>query len=689
MNHDWRKFRVGFIAVVTVLAVYLLYNQAFKTPRIKVNKSPGPVAVDVNQAYLNQETTKVGQVSIGTLEMARFSTLNPKTKRLEREFGFEKLLHEEGDQWEIEQPYMNIFRPELTCYITAEKGFVLLESDVSPPNPTDAILTGNVVAHIVPTGTDVKESFIYLDDLTFVSATSRFSTLGPVTFISEDAQMQGIGLEMIYDEQNKRLAFLRIDKLEHLQFKVEREYSLAQADSESTDSTAASTAADSNKPRNAESYVCVFSKNVVIDTGRQFIAADQIRISDIFWSSSKSDDGSEQKPVETGPQRPAQTSVSLPPINTADLIHVAVSCDNGIVVVPTDSLDTLKKIKDFLPRPGSYSAMEVAQQQQGITTLGAERIDYSVATSDAMAIGTSKLTFYIRDMMEQADTQTIIPVTITADRLAKFSPKSNQITFEGNCICRMFRGDQDMVQQYSLSAPKLIIDLEDEQVSSGRAMANVRKITAISDTGANAKLSSVKRLDDELAGGIELKCPRFEFDVREQMFVATGPGIIKVDNSNVPQPPKGAGRFSLQKPCYALVRNFEQLRYYLKTEKIVADNAQGRIYIDYFPITDGQPEQVTVTAGHIEVDLVETAAGRYRLWTLLAKDGISFQDRDKLFEGSELLYDDQRDLVWAKGSDAMPAYFNGIVFDGIEYNLATEEVKKVEIRGPGFFRIGR
>ena len=577
----------------------------------------------------------------------------------------------------------------MTCYITAEKGFVLLESDVSPPNPTDAILTGNVVAHIVPTGTDVKESFIYLDDLTFVSATSRFSTLGPVTFISEDAQMQGIGLEMIYDEQNKRLAFLRIDKLEHLQFKVEREYSLAQADSESTDSTAASAAADSNKPGNAQSYVCVFSKNVVIDTGRQFIAADQISISDIFWSSSKSADGSGQKPVETGPKRPAQTSVSLPPINTADLIHVAVSCDNGIAVVPTDSLDTLKKIKDFLPQPGSYSAMEVAQQQQGITTLGAERIDYSVATSDAMAIGTSKLTFYIRDMMEQADTQTIIPVTITADRLAKFSPKSNQITFEGNCICRMFRGDQDMVQQYSLSAPKLIVDLEDEQVSSGRAMANVRKITAISDTGANAKLSSVKRLDDELAGGIELKCPRFEFDVREQMFLATGPGIIKVDNSNVPQPPKGAGRFSLQKPCYAIVRNFEQLRYYLKTEKIVADNAQGRIYIDYFPITDGQPEQVTVTAGHIEVDLVETAAGRYRLWTLLAKDGISFQDRDKLFEGSELLYDDQRDLVWAKGSDAMPAYFNGIVFDGIEYNLATEEVKKVEIRGPGFFRIGR
>ena len=96
-----------------------------------------------------------------------------------------------------------------------------------------------------------------------------------------------------------------------------------------------------------------------------------------------------------------------------------------------------------------------------------------------------------------------------------------------------------------------------------------------------------------------------------------------------------------------------------------------------------------MTAGRIEADLVETATGRYRLWTLYAADGISFQDRDKIFEGSELLYDDQHDVVWARGSDSMPAYFNGIMFDGIEYDLATDEVRKVEIKGPGFFNISQ
>jgi hypothetical protein len=231
--------------------------------------------------------------------------------------------------------------------------------------------------------------------------------------------------------------------------------------------------------------------------------------------------------------------------------------------------------------------------------------------------------------------------------------------------------------------------LTDEELSAERALADVGRITAVSEEAANSRLSSVSRNGGKFLGGIELKCPQFEYDAQEQMFVATGPGVIKADNSKIPQPERDVGRFSMQKPCYAIVRNFEQLRYYLRTERIIADNASQRVYIDYFPITDELPEQVTMTAGRIEADLVETSTGRYRLWTLHAKDGISFQDKDKVFEASELLYDDQRDVVWARGSDAMPAYFNGLLFGGIEYDLTTGEVRKVEIRGPGFFNISQ
>ncbi len=685
MQYNRRKFRVAFISVVAVLVVYLLYNQLLRTPRIQIDRGP-QAAVDVNQAQLTDDTTQVGPVSIGKLKTARFSTLNPKTKRIEREFGFESLLHEEGNQWEIERPYMNIFRPELTCYITAATGYVVLESDVSPPNPTDATLIGNVVAHIVPTpGSDVAEGFIYLDDLTFISSKSQFFTSGPVTFVSEDAQMQGRGLEMIYDDQNKQLALLRIEKLEHLQFKVRKGYSLAQADSQ-PDTSASNGRAETDKAKKVESYRCVFGGNVVIDAGQQFIAADQISISDIIWSDKKSDRKS-QSGDDSADSSQASPQPDQP--QPQDLIEVAVSCDNGIAVVPTDSLDTLKKIDGFLDTSGGASATEAVEDEPGRTTFAAEKIDYSLATSDAVAPGYSRLTLYIKDVIDPTEEQSALPLVVTSNKMARFSPKSNRITFEGDCVCRILRSELDIMQEYILAAPKLIVDLEDEELSAKRALADVGRITAVSEDGANCRLSSVKRDGDKLLGGIELKCPRFEYDAREQMFVATGPGVIKADNSKIPQPRRDVGRFSMQKPCYAIVRNFELLRYYLRTERIIAENARQRIYIDYFPITDELPEQVAMTAGHIEADMVETEAGRYRLWTLHAKDGISFQDRDKFFEASEMLYDDQRDVVWAKGSDSMPAYFNGIMFDGIEYDLTTGEVRKVEIRGPGFFNISQ
>jgi hypothetical protein len=686
VKNNSRKFRVAFIAVIAVFAVFLLYNSLFKTPKIEMSYNPGPDFGDVNQTQLSQDAARVGPVSLGTLDMARFSTINPKTKQLEREFGFERLLHEEGDQWELEKPYMNIYRPDLVCYITADTGYVVLESDVSPPNPTDATLTGNVVAHIVPApGSDVAESFVYLDDLTFISSKSRFFTAGPVTFVSQDAQMQGKGLEMIYDDQKKCLDLLRVEQLEHLQLKVQKGYSLAQAGSR-TDKTATGSAESKDKT-NLESYRCVFSGNVVIDAGQQFIAADQVSISDIIWHDSKS---KQQSQTKTGIADSSNTTEpQQQQTQTRDLLEVAVSCDNGLAVVPTNSFDALEKIPHFLDTTGGESPVEAVEDEPGRTTFAAEKIDYSLATSDAVAPGYSRLTFYVKDVMDQSDEPSALPLVVTSKKMTRFSPKSNRITFEGNCVCRMLRSDLDVMQEYVLSAPKLIVDLNDEKVSNGRALADVARITAISEEGAGSRLSSVKRDGDKFLGGIELKCPRFEYDAQQQMFIASGPGVIKADNSRIPQPSRDVGRFSMQKPCYAIVRNFEQLRYYLQTERIIADNSSERIYIDYFPITDKTPEQVTMTAGRIEADLVETPTGQYRLWTLYAADGISFQDRDKVFEGSELLYDDQRDVIWARGSDSMPAYFNGIMFDGIEYDLATEEVRKVEIKGPGFFNISQ
>lgn len=681
MGFELRKFRIAFIVLIAVLAAFLFFKKATRDTDLQMVLETESIAVDTNEVEMPSEITPVGDVGIGTLEMARFSTLDPKTKQVQREFGFEKLLHEEGRQWEIEKPYMNIYRPDLTCYITAAKGYIVLEADVNPPNPKDATLTGNVIAHIVPTpGSGVTESYIYLEDMTFVSETSTFSTAGPVTFVSDQAQMQGSGLELIYDQADKKLAMLRIPKLEHLRIKASQRYSMAKADgSEPSEDTKSQV--DEEKADKKDSYICVLSGDVIIDAGEQFIAADRISITDIIWSGGGSD-------KTTEPNGTVETASVDEPVKIEDnnAVDIIISCNNGIALVPIESVGKLSKIEGFISDVNIGSAMEITKDELGRTTFGAELIEYNAATSDAVARGPSALTFYVRDI-EGGDM--IVPVIVTAEKETTFSPNTNKITFEGNAQCRMVRDEGELLQEHLLSAPELIVDLLDEEVVGEKAIADIRQMRAVGTDAVPARLSSIRRDENKTLGGVELKCPRFEYDAVGKVFIAYGPGVVKVDNSKIPDPGKTAGRFSMQRPCYAVIRNFDTLKYYIEKQRITAENPNQRIYIDYFPITDEGQEQVMVTAGYIQADLVQTPQGQYRLWTLLAGDGISFQDGDKLFEGGELLYDDQRDIVKARGSDVMPAYLNGVMFDGIEYDLVTGQVRDVQIRGPGFLQVGR
>ncbi|MHC4557590.1 MAG: hypothetical protein ACYTFW_10320, partial [Planctomycetota bacterium] len=216
-----RKFLIGFISLAAVLVAYLLFSRLSTTPLI--DTGPGDEfiksAADNNAGGFDSEIGKIGDVGLGPVRKARYITLN-KNKEVEREFGFEKLLHEVRDIWEIEKPYMNIYRRNFKCYITADKGKVQVETAVGRTTPKDATFTSNVVVHILPEGSSsIKESFVYLDDIVYLSERSQLSTAGPVRFVSEDAQMQGTGLELIYNEQAERLEFFRIVDLESLRIK--------------------------------------------------------------------------------------------------------------------------------------------------------------------------------------------------------------------------------------------------------------------------------------------------------------------------------------------------------------------------------------------------------------------------------------------------------------------------------------
>jgi hypothetical protein len=708
MDLKSRKLRVWLISMGAIFVIYLLYNLISRTPPIEIDTGAkfADTAAEGNTVEFDGKVGKVGDVGVGTIQKAKYTHLNAK-KQVDREFGFEKLLHVEGNEWEIEKPYLNIFRGNLKCYMTADEGKVQVEDAVGRATPKDATLTGNVVIHILPEkGSNIKEGFIYLDDVIFISEKSQFSTAGPVKFTSQNAQMLGKGLELVYNDELDRLEYLKIIALETLRIKQSSKASLF-----SSETTAAeSPAGPGNRPsppqtsRNKQTewpetregayYKCVFRKNVVIDCPEQLILADEVSIDNILWSKS-SDSNSENKAAgSTVATEVTEESVTSPqsepnksPEQFADIV---VTCDDGITVVPMDS----SRISENAATDDK--GLKSFNDKKGRATFVAQKIDYCVITEDTVASGPSELTFYANDVTDTEGKQTGVPIKVTAQERAKFLPALNQVIFEGDVLCTMLREKTNFQQKYALSAPKLTVDLskyhkafptEDKQ-----SRTDIKHLTA---SGGVVQLDTSKWAGEKLLGFTKLKCLQFDYDADQQMFLATGSGIIAVDNSKIAEPEKEVGRFSLQRPCYAVVRNFDSLKYLKEADVITADAGTEQILIDHFPIVRGQyGQQASATANHIEAVLYETVNGQTELSTLSAKGGITYEEqRPKKgkavqFVGSEMFYDGGKSMITAWGDELQPCFLNGALAPGIEYDLKTDRIK-TKIIGPGMLQMGK
>jgi hypothetical protein len=661
----------------------------------------------------------VGGVGVGTVQKAKYTHLNAK-KQVDREFGFEKLLHAEGDEWEIEKPYMNIFRGNLKCYMTADEGKVQVEDAVGRATPKDATLTGNVVIHILPEkGSNIKEGFIYLDDVIFISEKSQFSTAGPVKFTSQDAQMLGKGLELVYNDEMDRLEFLKIIALETLRIRQSSKASLFSSETTTTESPASpgsqaspskmsgdkqtkrrETRDEGRGTREGAYYKCVFRKNVIIDCPEQLIFADEISINNILWSKGPEkkyenrDTGGTDK-METAVEA-NEESVSSPqgePNESSEqFVDIVVTCDDGITVVPMNS--------SGMPENAATEGkgLKNFNDEKGRPTFVAQKIDYCAITEDTVASGPSELTFYTNDVMgtegkpssleRGGGKQPGVPVKVTAQEKAEFLPVLNQVIFEGDVLCTMLREKVDFQQKYTLSSPKLTVDLSKDK----RSRADIKHLTA---SGEVVQLDTSKWAGEKLLGFTKLKCLQFDYDAGQQMFLATGSGVIAVDNSKIAEPEREVGRFSLQRPCYAVVRNFDTLKYLKEANLIIADAGAEQILIDYFPVIKGQQgQQTSATSNHIEAVLYETASGQNELSTLSAKGGITYEEerakkgKTIQFVGSEMFYDNSKSMITAWGDELQPCFLNGALAPGIEYNLKTDRIK-TKITGPGTLQMGR
>jgi hypothetical protein len=192
-----------------------------------------------------------------------------------------------------------------------------------------------------------------------------------------------------------------------------------------------------------------------------------------------------------------------------------------------------------------------------------------------------------------------------------------------------------------------------------------------------------------LLGGIELKCRQFDYDAAKQLFLATGPGLIKLVNSKPVEPNEKSGRFSLAKPCVAVIDRFETLKYLIHENRILADAGARKMLIDYFSTTGGRASgYARAEASHVDALLKQTPQGRSDLATLTATGGIYYEDTDNRFIGSKLFYNHKTGKVNVSGDESQPCYYGGVLVDGINLDLNTGKVEATVV-APGALQFNR
>jgi hypothetical protein len=361
MIFNSRKLYVGVVSLEIVLAAYLLYYYFGRTPDIEMQPESPQVALE-----LDPNVGKIGNIGIGDVVTAKFTELNDQ-KQIVREFGFEKLIHKSDQQWEIEDPYMDIFHPDFKCHIVADKGIMQIDSTFEVGSPEDATLIGNVVVTITAEkSSKIPDITIYLDDMTFISDRSLFLTPGPVKLISKDVQATGMGLELIYNSELNLVEYLKLVTLKELKFKIAKEPETKKASSESTGKAASKDSGEKNKKTPAPEqkniaaskkteqpastddtllssvlYHCTFNKNVFVDSAEQVIfARESLSINNVFINSTQPE--SEAGPlVETVPAvapSPVPAVVTTTTVAaTSQFYEAVITCDKGFVAIAADS----------------------------------------------------------------------------------------------------------------------------------------------------------------------------------------------------------------------------------------------------------------------------------------------------------------------------------------------------------------
>ena len=148
MFFNSRRFSVWLVSFLMVSVIYFVYNRMSRTPRITISHKQNMTMI-ADACDANKSVGKVGNVGVETVRNVRYTKLN-KEKQVEAEFGFEELLHQDGNDWEIERPYYTMYRRGFKCSISGKRARVTVETSGGRVTPKQGLLTGNVMIKIWP-----------------------------------------------------------------------------------------------------------------------------------------------------------------------------------------------------------------------------------------------------------------------------------------------------------------------------------------------------------------------------------------------------------------------------------------------------------------------------------------------------------------------------------------------------------
>jgi len=505
-----RKILIGLVALTLIVGAYVMYSRSSKTPTIKIGG--GADVNDINVPTFDGRGGRIGPATVDVLRGTTYIHRDAKTKQIDREFGFAELVRTFGDTWEVDKPWMKVYQKDFQLDITADLGTTEIETVVGSSTPKDAIFQGNVTIRILPLEqTKYRETTILLDNLIFLSDKSQFSTPGPVKLVSEDMNMDGRGLEFVYNDQTEQLDYLRLQRLDSMRIRSSAAAAVSKLDSKPSEQGPApqadsavsapqpalddsakkppagttTTPAETAQPGQPKYYKCILSENVVVDTPDEVIfARGEVCINDIMLSTTPASEDA-NNPPETGAaniERKAGTAIETsgpkpnpPTAPTEQAVEVVVTCDNGILIVPMDS----KRAPADFPRAqpdnlrGAGYRPAALDDPNGRSTFLTERIDYNSVSGDAIAAGPAELVFYTGGMMTLEPNETSVPVTVTATEAVHLVKQSNQAIFNGDCLLKM--PQQGLLQQrdVTLTASQFTVNMPTDTSAGTRTPGDV------------------------------------------------------------------------------------------------------------------------------------------------------------------------------------------------------------------------